>query len=212
MKLSPAEEITIASYDKAASFRKQSCSTLNFWQDKLDIFRQYLPAGNIIEIGCGIGNDAKPLISAGYGYLGIDASEGLLAEAKNLVPEAKFIQMNLYDLFSEDESGILTNHFAGAWAVNSLIHIPKVNIEYALQGIRRVVKPQGFGFVAMREGSGEPMVEDVQGNRFFALYSIDEFADILQKNSFTVLQKSRDDRGKNKFSTGFLCYHVRNDK
>ncbi|MBN2142040.1 class I SAM-dependent methyltransferase [Candidatus Woesearchaeota archaeon] len=212
MELTPMEKITIESYDKAAGFRKQSCTTKFFWQDMFERLKEYLPTGNVIDVGCGTGSDARMFIPIGYDYLGIDLSVPLLDVAKEVAPEADFRLMNLYNLASEIESGFKDDEFDLVWAACSLIHVPKARIDDALTGIKRVLKPKGFGFIAMREGDGEQMVSDSQGSRFFSLYSLPQFANILARNNFYVLDQSRDERGANKFSSGFLCYHVRNGK
>lgn len=50
--------------------------------------------GLVVELGCGSGLSARKLIDAGYDVLGIDLSEGMLAIARNRVPEATFRQQS----------------------------------------------------------------------------------------------------------------------
>jgi len=49
-------------------------------------------------VGFGIGRDKNWLNQQGYPAMGIDASEGMLNQAKQFYPEVKFIEDTLPDL------------------------------------------------------------------------------------------------------------------
>jgi 2-polyprenyl-3-methyl-5-hydroxy-6-metoxy-1,4-benzoquinol methylase len=51
-----------------------------------------------LDVGCGIGRDTNWLNQQGYPAMGIDASEGMLNQAKQLYPEVNFIKDTLPDL------------------------------------------------------------------------------------------------------------------
>ena len=137
-----------------------------------------LPSGKVLEIGSGAGKDAQALIQMGYEYTGTDASKGLIDLAQQRNPGAKFENKSVFDLDYPD------NTFDGFWTAATLLHIPKSRIDEALGTIRRVVKPGGVGFISLKQGEGEK--EDPNTGRWFSYYSRDEFADILEGNSFRV--------------------------
>src|SRR3990167_4756165 len=110
-KLSSDEKITIQSYDKNANEWAKDHAHEIRWYSYIKKFNQLLPSGKIIEIGSGGGRDAKQLIKIGYEYIGIDASEGLLAIARKNNPGAKFLGQNVYQLDFLDIS------FDGFWCV-----------------------------------------------------------------------------------------------
>jgi len=179
-------------------------SNREFWRPEFNIFKKLLPKGKVIDIGCGSGRDAL-LFNADpkYDYAGIDLSEEMLEEAKRLVPDANFQRMNVYNLT------FLNENFDGFWAATSLLHIPKPNIDSVLAEIHRIVRPDGIGFISLKEGEGESMFgHDTGYERFFVLYSEEEFRRILVRNSFEVLAShvgSRPTTG----DTQWITYMVR---
>lgn len=108
----------------------------------------------------------------------MDLSEEMLAGAKELIPDADFRKMDMYNL------SFPTDSFNGFWAVASLLHIPKRNVVKVLNQIKNVVKSGGIGFFAVKEGEDERMVKgSVEGDeRFFVFYKEDEFLKLLQEN------------------------------
>ncbi|MDP2676398.1 MAG: class I SAM-dependent methyltransferase [bacterium] len=205
IKLSPEEETTLKTYAKMAKNRNKQIGGQpfdpDFWADQFEEFKRLLPAGNILEIGCGNGRDARFFCKdTEYNYFGIDACQGLLDEAKIWAPNANTHQMNLYSLFFPDHS------FDGFWAASVYVHIPRTTIMRALAELKRVIKPEGIGFVVMREGKGETTPQDKKTGlkRFYALYPDDEFSDILLWSGFEIISKSKDTRNKPE-----LIYFVR---
>lgn len=196
------EEITLMSYAKIAETWNDTHSNPNFWIKEFEEFRYYVPQGRIIDIGSGGGRDAllfqeyKPL----YTYIGVDASQEMILEARRLVPSAIFLKMDMYSLnFQKD-------FFDGFWASLSLLHIPKRRvlgifkrkIDVVLGQIRKVVKKNGIGFIVIKEGEGEKIICDEKGNkRFFSFYSLAEFSKILTENGFEVLEAEPDFKNYN---------------
>ena len=131
----------------------------------------------------------------------------MLAGAKELIPDADFRKMNMYNL------SFPAGSFDGFWAAASLLHIPKRNVATVLEQIKKVVKYGGVGFFAVKEGEDERMVKgSVEGDeRFFAFYKEDEFLKLLQENGFEVLEHSRDMREYNpsRNLTVWLLYFVK---
>ena len=186
---SPEELQTFASYEKIAVERAKRRSDSQWWQNKFDYFKALVPAGHIIDIGCGNGKDA-PLFSSSsdYQYVGVDISPAMLALTKEHAPQSIFMRMNIYCLAFKPAC------FDGFWATASLLHIPKYNISCALQEIRRIMKQRAVGFIALREGHTEEMVTtDMCGdNRFYAFYHQHEFRCLLEDNGYEVVRMGRD--------------------
>jgi SAM-dependent methyltransferase len=55
-----------------------------------------IPAGLIVDLGCGSGLSALAFTQAGYRVLGVDLSEALIASARARVPEAEFRVESLF--------------------------------------------------------------------------------------------------------------------
>lgn len=154
----------------------------SFWADETEKFHKLLPKGRILEIGSGSGHDTQNLIALGYDYVGTDASEELLKIAGKRNPGAKFYKKTVQEL--DDSLG----KFDGFWAVAVLLHIPKKEINSALQSIKDRLNSGGIGFITLKEGEGEAADET---GRLFAYYQSDEFSKILDKNGFDILESAR---------------------
>ncbi|MBI4039440.1 class I SAM-dependent methyltransferase [Candidatus Daviesbacteria bacterium] len=203
-KLTKAEKITIDSYNLFAPEWAANHANQEFWRKELATFKRFLPAGKILEVGCGGGRDAQSLSEAGYEYTGTDISKGLLEVAQQNNPHLTFFSKSVYGLdFPKD-------HFDGFWASAVLLHIPKKRINEALVGIHRVIRNQGVGFISIKQGVGEKISDGDEkfGNKFrrlFALYKKGEFANYLLTANYSILETQvRADSSK----TVWLVYFV----
>lgn len=203
-----SEELTtIRSYDKVASAWVAAHSGVNYWADELAIFQRYLPAGYVLEIGAGGGRDAELLDGAGYDYVGIDISGGLLEQARIRNPKLPFLEASIYDI----KSSIL---FDGFWCSATLLHLPKSRVEEALLSIHGAIRPKGVGFITIKEGYGDmiPEKETIDGIeivRHFSCYQEEEFGDHLKATGYKTLEmQRREDSPK----TTWLIYFVQVQK
>lgn len=176
------EFVTQQSYTKLAKTRNDDKGDMDFWQPEFEEFKRLLPSGRVIDIGCGTGRDALLFTNdSNYEYVGIDLSEEMLEQARLLVPQADFRQMNMYHLDFQ------SNSFDGFWASTSLLHIPKSRIDEALGEIKRILKPASIGFIVLKDGEGEDLIQRGDDIRFFALYTEQEFRSVLEHNGFKIL-------------------------
>lgn len=206
--LSPEEQKTLEAYKIISKGRNKTHANPDFWRPEFEKFRKLLPTGKVVDIGCGGGRDALLFTQfKEYEYTGTDISEDMLLGAKELVPQANFQTMDMYNLDFAPQS------LDGFWAAASLLHIPKRNLATVLQEIKRVTKPKGIGFIAIKEGNGEKMVQGtLEGDeRFFSFYNDEGFSKSLEDNGFTILERNRDMREYNppKNLTVWLLYFVR---
>ncbi len=187
MDLSPEEQTTLTTYQRIAKiWTQRNRKHPDYWQKQFTNFQNLLPTGQILDVGCGPGRDAEFFLGAGYKYVGIDISSELLAEATQHFPQATFQEMSMYELDFPDHS------FDGFWAAASLLHIPKDRLSKVLEGIARVVKSGGIGFIAVKAGEGESFVTDAETRteRFFAFYGDDEFRKYLATD-YEILDYAR---------------------
>lgn len=194
---------TIAAYDKIARQYSATHPNPNFWQKEFEIFRQLIKGKKVIDIGCGHGRDAEVFVKNNFDYLGIDASKAMLDEARQRVPNGNFRQMDFYQLDLPEAT------FDGFWACAALLHIPKRRLPKVLRSIRKIIKPDGVGFMAVKEKRNleEGIIkQDLGGGieRYFAFYGTAEFQKRLEENGFTVIQNHITPEG----DTNWLCYFV----
>ncbi|MBP9691358.1 class I SAM-dependent methyltransferase [Candidatus Woesebacteria bacterium] len=202
MKLTPQEQETIDAYDQNAAAWAGSRNQKGVWGNEKKKFFEYLPSGKIIEIGSGSGRDAQELIAHGYEYIGTDISKGLLEIAKKRNPHASFSLQSVYNLDFPDGT------FDGFWASAVLLHIPKNRIDEALQHLKRILKDGATGFISLKKGDGEKMVDGdhvgIDYKRFFSFYEQPEFTEILQRNHFEILETYVFDHSNKKWLAFFV--------
>jgi ubiquinone/menaquinone biosynthesis C-methylase UbiE len=188
VNLSPEEIKTIKTYDDHYDAIYQQRNTDGYWKAEADELKKHLPSGKIIEFGCGGGRDVRMLLDLGYEYIGTDISKVAVEKCKAKFPNQEFISTDLYSLPFEDGS------FDGFWTMVTLMHIyPRQKINLALAEIKRVLHPEAYGCLSIKNGEGETLHPDVlkQGGerpRMFTLWTEKQFADVLAKNGFEVLK------------------------
>ncbi len=202
MKLTPQEQQTVDAYDVNATAWADSRDKQGVWGNEKNKFHSYLPQGKIVEIGSGGGRDAKDLIAMGYEYIGTDISKGLLEVAKKNNPAVTFFLKSVYELDFPEKS------FDGFWASAVLLHMPKNRIDEALQNIKHILKPGGIGFISLKKGDGEKFVEGdhvgISYKRFFSFYKQEEFAEVLKRNNFEILESYEFDHSNKKWLAFFI--------
>lgn len=181
--LTEPEQNTVKYYDSTSQNWAAVHNTEKFWGVSVDAFKELLPDGRIIEIGCGGGRDAKELVAMGYDYTGTDISEGFLEVARQALPDQNFVQASVYDLSNVGEDAL----FDGFWCSAVLLHIPKERIDEAFNSIKKVVREGGIGFISIKEGIEDVVETEGDLERNFYMYQDDEFREVLARNSIEVM-------------------------
>lgn len=177
---------TIRTYQKIAEHYSKANSD-QFWVAEHKRFNELVSGKNILDIGCGTGRDALVFTGEGYDYTGIDASEAMLAIAREVAPKGRYRLMDFSQLDFPD------NSFDGFWAAASYLHIPKAEVGEALAEAKRILKPGGIGFISLKERNGmeEGMIEqpysDEKISRYFAFYEKGEFEVRVREAGFELI-------------------------
>jgi len=175
-------ETTLQAYNKAAKqYAEYSFSKIS--QYELTQFSSFIKGKNVLDAGCGAGRDTQYLREEGFTVMGIDASEGMIKEAKDRVGD-DFKVMDIRKLEFKDQE------FDGIWCCATLHHIPKKELPVVLKEFSRVLKTNGVLYVAVKEGEGEKIVQSpkVQNEpRFYAFYKQIEFESELKQNGFDII-------------------------
>ncbi len=127
------------------SIAKDFSKTRHIPWEELSVFIPYLPdGGKILDLGCGNGRLLKVIQSAGkkYEYVGVDFSDKLLEQARQLFPDEHFEQADMARLnFPE-------NSFDVICLIASFHHLDsKKEREDLLNNIYRWLKPGGVLFM-----------------------------------------------------------------
>jgi len=158
---------------------------------ELDAFMALLPGrGRVLDAGCGAGVPVcKTLVAKGFRVTGIDISDGMLALAKENVPQADFLKKDMTKLdFPEDS-------FDGITAFYSIIHVPRERHAALFGSFRRILKPGGAILACMGarewEGEGELMGAPL----YWSHYSPDRSTRLITDAGFNVLSARFFDHG-----------------
>jgi len=143
----------------------------------------------VLDLGCGSGIQSKQLVDAGLEVVGLDLSPEMISQAKKRVPEAKLTVGDMTKMDFSNES------FDGVFAQASLLHIPKKLIPKVLKSIHKILKTNGVLYLALKEGTGEKVVEEerlgVVVKRFFSFFTKAEIEGYLKNAKFQVLKVRR---------------------
>jgi SAM-dependent methyltransferase len=144
---------------------------LRFWA------QQELPLKNILDLGCGTGHLALPLLEAGYQVTGLDLSDPMLEQAMarcvRFLPQgqARFLKDDIVLFHLEGPFGGVVSSY------NTMNHLEtSERLRSCFRGVRKVLHPQGsflFDFHTLqglkgwtrseKNGSGEDQVEVTGG-------------------------------------------------
>lgn len=177
---------TIAWYDANAQTYADALENVPSLE-LLNAFVASLPQGTrVLDAGCAAGRDSSIMKKLGFSPVGVDLSEGLLAQARKRHPDIDFVQGDFLHLPFEDD------HFLGVWAHASLLHFETIEeVSKALEEFLRVLKPGGLLQLFVKEPPGTEKFSVVSDSlsghdRFFQWFTVDEVRDLLEKAGYTI--------------------------
>jgi SAM-dependent methyltransferase len=131
---------------------------------------------SLLEIGAGTGRDSLYFQQQELNVSPIDLSEEMVRLCREKGLNARV--MDFYDLDYPDGS------FDSVYALNCLLHVPKVKLNGVLQEIRRVLKPDGLFFCGLyggQETEGIWEKDFYEPKRFFAMYEDEAIVKVFQR-------------------------------
>jgi ubiquinone/menaquinone biosynthesis C-methylase UbiE len=137
---------TIEAYNQEAE--KIAELHVNLIPERLyQLMRQFfIQGGRTGDIGCGIGRDSAWLSQQGFQVIGIDASIGMLNQAKTRYPRLNFVQAELPEL-----SGIADDVFDNILCSAVLMHLNWEVLPLAINNLLRVLSQDGVVILSFRE-------------------------------------------------------------
>lgn len=160
------DQTTLAAYDThAATFATEWEDDQDAPDDLYELLDRFFIPGSVFEIGCGSGRDAAWLASRGYVVTGYDASEGLLAEARERHPGVRF---ELADLPSLAELG--PSRATNVLCETVLMHLPSSEIAHAVRALYSHVEAGGVLYLSWRVTPDEDL-RDSAGRLYSAFDS-----------------------------------------
>jgi SAM-dependent methyltransferase len=144
----------------------------------------------LLEIGAGPGRDSLYFQQAGLHVTCIDLSEEMVRLCQD-----KGLDAHCMDFYHLD---FPPGSFDAVYAMNCLLHVPKMQLPGVLDQIIHVLKPGGLFFCGVYGGQDtEGIWEDdvYEPKRFFAMYEDDVLLEILSRK-FQVLDFHTVDMGE----------------
>ncbi|MGM1050425.1 MAG: class I SAM-dependent methyltransferase [Bacillota bacterium] len=132
---------------------------------------------NVLETGAGPGRDSLYFRQHGLDVTAIDMSEEMvhLCQQKGL----NAMVMDFYHLKFADQA------FDAVYAMNCLLHVPKVQLIDVLVEIRRIMKPNGLFYLGLYGGLSTDGVweqDTYEPKRYFAMYPNEEIQRIVKEH------------------------------
>ncbi len=114
--------------------------------------------GPVADVGCGPGRITGHLHHLGLDAFGIDLSPGMLAVARQALPDLRFVEGSMTGLDLPDAS------LGGLVAWYSLIHIPPTDVPAVLTEFCRVLAPGGQLLLAFQVGDERRHLQQAYGH------------------------------------------------
>lgn len=185
----PVDKTTLASYSKLARRYVETTSKYDPYpglREELTEFISQVPAGPILDLGCGGGRDSRLARSLGHVVVGLDYCIPILHCCRRVSPSAseKPLPLVAADVLALP---FTDSRFTAVIANGVLLHPRKRSCPAALGEIARVLRPGGIALFSLRHGNGEGFKtsEEFPEPRWIAYYQVAEFVAMTRRAGFT---------------------------
>jgi ubiquinone/menaquinone biosynthesis C-methylase UbiE len=136
----------------------------------------------VLDVGCGAGiPTAKYVVQRNLDVTGIDISDVMINMAKENVPNANFIKMDMNDLkFNE-------NTFGGIISVYALFHVPKKNHPAIFKQFYNILKPGGILLINTGVSESEGISDFFGAPMFWSNYDPQITLHLVKEAGFSII-------------------------
>ena len=155
LEMDQISDLVINAYDRiadayAGAYSENDETDFHFFQTFID----HMKGKRVLDMGCGIGTNSQLLYSKGIDVVGVDASEGMLKNAKKTYPWLQFDKENILNTSYQDKS------FDGIVLAYVIEHFNSEGLLQLKNEITRILKDGGFVFVVFHEGKETQILPD----------------------------------------------------
>ena len=145
-------------------------------------FIEIFPRPKILDLGCGGARDSVLFRAMGLQPICVDLSEVMCEAAKKeKLPVAIMDQENL---------AFQSESFDGVWARFSLFHSPPETMPEIVKNLRRLLKPSGVLFLAMKASIGQFIETELKstenGSTYYCYWPPYHLRQVLDNAGFSV--------------------------
>jgi SAM-dependent methyltransferase len=141
--------------------------------------------GPVWDFGCGPGQTAGYLKNLGLEISGLDLSEKMLEQARQLHPEIPFRKGDVLDLEFRNDS------LAGVVAFYAIVHFTEEQVARAFREILRVLRPDGIFLFTYHVGGKTIHLNEFQGKKIdidFMFFNTDFIFRCLKDSGFEAIE------------------------
>ena len=128
--------------------------------------------GEILDLGCGSGRDAKHFIDKGYKVTALDLSPVLAEKASKYIGQQVIIG-DMKDLDYKDR-------FIGIWACASLLHLTENEVLETIKRCHKALKKDGVLYASFKYGENNYEKD----GRSFTCFTKDKFLNLIEGLDF----------------------------
>ncbi|SDY13347.1 bifunctional 2-polyprenyl-6-hydroxyphenol methylase/3-demethylubiquinol 3-O-methyltransferase UbiG [Nitrosomonas sp. Nm33] len=175
---------TISVYDQSA----EQIATLHKTLVPVRIYQlinQFFVKGGVCaDVGCGIGRDSTWLFKQGYPVIGINASEGMLQQAKEYDPNIHYVHDSLPLLEKQTESS-----FVNVLCSAVIMHLADDQIACAVTNLVRITAVGGVIVVSFRGTNSKDRREN---GKLYSIIEVDELISMFAHSGTMLLHREVD--------------------
>ncbi len=139
------DDQTLAAYDANAAAYAADWLAQDAPDDLYALLREHFAPGPTLDVGCGAGRDTAWLATHGYDARGVDASEGLLAQARAAHPALRFDRATLPAL-----DGMPRDAFRNVLCETVIMHLDPAQVGPSVRSLLALLRPGGTLYLSWR--------------------------------------------------------------
>jgi len=185
---------TVETYDRHAADYVARHADRTPVEPLVDRFCERTDGDRVLDVGCGPGWETETFDDRGYEAVGLDLSTAFLGRAVER-HAGGYVRGDMRRLPVADDS------VDGVWAMASLLHLPREDVDDALAEFARVARPDATLFCAVKHGEGTTPGDRYEGDeRAFTLFREADLRERVERAGFTIvdseIDESSDPRGQ----------------
>jgi len=170
-------------YEEHAQEYAQCTNDLHPTELLEEFMKRVTSRGKVLDVGCAAGRDMKILEEHGFQTTGLDYSRTLIEIAQKVVPEARFLEMDMRELpLDETFDGIIAN--------TSLLHLPREEVPAVITALSAMLRAGGALAISVQKGTEEGLVEDERykgARKYYTYFTKEEMRNFLEDAGCTIV-------------------------